>query len=39
MISEIAAHWGFWHLGMFSSYYKDLFGETPSATARRAISH
>lgn len=36
LISEIAAHWGFWHLGMFGTYYKDLFGETPSATVRRA---
>jgi AraC family ethanolamine operon transcriptional activator len=35
LISEIAAHWGFWHLGMFSSYYKDLFGEPPSNTVRR----
>lgn len=36
LISEIAAHWGFWHLGMFCTYYKELFGETPSSTVRRA---
>ncbi|WXL26737.1 helix-turn-helix domain-containing protein [Ectopseudomonas mendocina] len=39
LISEIAAHWGFWHLGMFSAYYKDLFGETPSTTVRRINSN
>ena len=36
LISDVAAHWGFWHLGMFSHYYKALFGETPSVTLRRA---
>lgn len=35
LISDIAARWGFWHLGMFGTYYKALFGETPSATMRR----
>ncbi|NMF89006.1 helix-turn-helix domain-containing protein [Aromatoleum petrolei] len=34
-ISGIACKWGFWHMGMFSSYYKCLFGETPSSTLRR----
>ena len=33
-ISEIAARWGFWHMGMFSSYYKQLFGEPPSTTLK-----
>ncbi|MCY1265588.1 Helix-turn-helix domain protein [compost metagenome] len=33
-IGEIAARWGFWHMGMFASYYRQLFGETPSATLR-----
>ncbi len=33
-VSEIAARWGFWHMGMFSSYYKQLFGETPSTTLK-----
>ncbi|MNJ44097.1 transcriptional regulator EutR [compost metagenome] len=35
-INEVAARWGFWHLGMFSTYYKQLFGETPSDTIRKA---
>lgn len=38
-ISGIACKWGFWHMGMFSAYYKSLFGEPPSATLRKAISH
>ncbi|MNZ30683.1 transcriptional regulator EutR [compost metagenome] len=36
LISEIAARWGFWHSGMFCTYYKMLFGETPSTTQMRA---
>ncbi|WP_152224300.1 helix-turn-helix domain-containing protein [Pseudomonas sp. SCB32] len=35
LISEIAARWGFYHSGMFCTYYKLLFGETPSATIAR----
>lgn len=35
LISEIAARWGFYHSGMFCTYYKLLFGETPSATLAR----
>lgn len=35
LISDIAANWGFWHLGMFSNYYKQLFGETPSSTIKK----
>ncbi|MDE3737889.1 AraC family transcriptional regulator [Pseudomonas resinovorans] len=34
-ISEIAMAWGFNHLGRFSSEYRKLFGETPSATVQR----
>jgi hypothetical protein len=26
--------YGFWHLGRFSGYYRELFGEYPSETAR-----
>ena len=35
-VSQVAMHWGFWHLGRFSAYYAALYGETPSQTARRA---
>lgn len=38
LIGEIAARWGFWHFGMFGSYYKALFGETPSSTLRSNCS-
>lgn len=43
-ISGIACKWGFWHMGMFSAYYRSLFGETPSSTvkmvtARRPALH
>lgn len=34
LISEVAAKWGFWHMGMFSTYYKNLFGEQPSETRK-----
>ena len=34
LISEVAAKWGFWHMGMFSTYYKELFGERPSETLK-----
>ncbi len=34
-ISVIAMDWGFSHLGRFSSEYRKLFDETPSATLQR----
>lgn len=34
-VNYIAATWGFWHSGMFSTYYRELFGELPSHTLRR----
>ncbi|WP_227815808.1 helix-turn-helix domain-containing protein [Nitrogeniibacter aestuarii] len=34
-ISTVAANWGFWHMGMFGQYYKQLFHETPSDTTKR----
>lgn len=34
-VAEVAMHWGFWHLGRFSAYYRALFGESPSETLRR----
>lgn len=33
-VQDAAAHWGFWHLGHFSSDYKRMFGELPSETLR-----
>ncbi|MFK3873751.1 helix-turn-helix domain-containing protein [Pseudoalteromonas rhizosphaerae] len=35
-ISMIAANWGFWHPGQFAKDYKQLFGENPSDTVKRA---
>ncbi len=35
IISEIAAHWGFWHMGQFAADYRRQFGELPSETLRR----
>jgi AraC-like DNA-binding protein len=35
-ITEIAARWGFSHMGRFSVDYRRRFGETPSETLRRA---
>lgn len=34
-VSSAACKWGFWHMGMFASYYKALFGESPSSTLKR----
>ena len=33
-IQDIAARWGFWHLGHFVTEYKQMFGELPSQTLR-----
>jgi len=39
-ITHTATRWGFFHLGRFSQYYRDLFGERPSETlARRNAIH
>lgn len=35
-VGDVAAHWGFWHLSRFAGDYRDLFGELPSETLRRA---
>lgn len=32
-VSAIATRYGFWHLGRFSRYYRETFGEAPSQTA------
>ncbi|MBC7631848.1 helix-turn-helix domain-containing protein [Aeromicrobium sp.] len=34
-VTQVAEHWGFGHLGNFSSMYRKRFGETPSQTLRR----
>ena len=34
-ITDIANHWGFWHMGQFASDYRRQFGELPSETARQ----
>lgn len=34
-VTDIATRWGFFHLGRFSQYYRDLFGEQPSQTLAR----
>lgn len=35
-IQDIAARWGFWHLGHFTTHYRQLFGCRPSETPRLA---
>jgi AraC family transcriptional regulator, ethanolamine operon transcriptional activator len=35
-VQSVAAHWGFWHLSRFANDYRQLFGELPSDTLRRA---
>ncbi|MEN0138843.1 MAG: AraC family transcriptional regulator [Rhodococcus sp. (in: high G+C Gram-positive bacteria)] len=36
-VTDVAVQWGFVHLGRFSAYYKQQFGETPSDTVRNAL--
>ncbi len=33
-VQDVAARWGFWHLGHFVTDYKRMFGELPSETLR-----
>jgi AraC family transcriptional regulator, ethanolamine operon transcriptional activator len=35
-IIDVAANWGFWHMGHFTSDYRAMFGETPSETLHKA---
>jgi AraC-like DNA-binding protein len=34
-VTEVALRWGFNHVGRFSAAYRERFGESPAATARR----
>jgi AraC-like DNA-binding protein len=34
-VTDTATRWGFFHLGRFSKYYRELFGERPSETLAR----
>ncbi len=33
-VQDVAAHWGFWHMGEFAAAYRLQFGELPSQTLR-----
>ncbi len=33
-VSNVARRWGFMHMGHFSNYYTELFGENPSETLK-----
>ncbi|EMR14017.1 AraC family transcriptional regulator [Methylophaga lonarensis MPL] len=35
-IADVAAKWGFWHMSLFSRYYRELFGECPNETLQRS---
>lgn len=35
-VQDVAAQWGFFHMGRFSQQYKAMFGEAPSQTVRGA---
>lgn len=37
-IIDVAADWGFWHMGHFTAAYRAMFGETPSQTLRTRIT-
>ena len=34
-VKQIAAHWGFWHMGKLGGDYYNLFGELPSETLKK----
>jgi AraC-like DNA-binding protein len=38
-IADIAADYGFWHMGHFGTSYRELFGVTPSQTHALALEH
>lgn len=39
-VQDVAAQWGFFHMGRFSQEYREMFGELPSQTLRhRQATH
>jgi AraC-like DNA-binding protein len=38
-VTEVAARWGFVHLGRFAAAYREAFAERPSETMRAAAPH
>ena len=38
-VTEIALKWGFEHMGSFSAYYTELFGENPSQILKTLYPH
>ncbi|WP_322087576.1 helix-turn-helix domain-containing protein [Burkholderia sp. BCC1999] len=38
-VTSAATKWGFWHLSSFAQDYRAMFGELPSATAKRYAAH
>lgn len=38
-VTSVAMQFGFWHLGRFSQYYFQAYGELPSTTISRALGH
>ncbi|MEH0554704.1 helix-turn-helix transcriptional regulator [Streptomyces sp. B21-101] len=34
-VTDVAARWGFTHLGRFAAYYREAYGQVPSRTAER----
>lgn len=37
-VADLAARWGFWHLGAFAADYRQQFGELPSGTLGRGAA-
>lgn len=34
-VSDVANHWGFWHMGQFAADFRNQFGELPSESLQR----